>query len=112
MAALPSGNLFAAIATGGPDERFDLLAQSPGARIERIISTGQASPPGFWYDQPEDEFVLLLSGAARLRLEMDNRILDLKPGDWIDIPARCRHRVEATQADPPTVWLAVRRKKN
>lgn len=111
MAALPSGNLYAAVATGGPDERFDLLAQSPGVRIERIISTGQASPPGFWYDQPEDEFVLLLSGAALLRLEMDNRILDLKPGDWIDIPAHCRHRVEATQADPPTMWLVVHRKR-
>lgn len=111
MIELPSGNLFASVARGARDERFDLLAQSPGARIERIVSTGQASPPGFWYDQPEDEFVVLLSGGARLRLEPGNRLLDLKPGDWIDIPARCRHRVEGTQADPPTVWLVVHRKR-
>jgi len=110
-AELPSDNLFAGLASGARDERFDLLAQSPGTRIERIVSTGQASPPGFWYDQPEDEFVVLLSGAARLRLEAGNRLLDMKPGDWIDIPARYRHRVEATQADPPTVWLVVHRKR-
>lgn len=112
MAELPSGNLFAAITRGARDERFDLLAQSAETRVERIVSTGQASPPGFWYDQPEDEFVVLLSGAARLRLEPGDRLLDMKPGDWIDIPARCRHRVEATQADPPTVWLVVHRKRS
>ena len=111
MAELPSGNLFTAVAGEARDERVDLLAQSSGTRIERIVSTGQASPPGFWYDQPEDEFVVLLSGAARLRLEAGNRLLDLKPGDWIDIPARCRHRVDATQADPPTVWLVVHRRR-
>ena len=71
VAELPGDNLFAGLASGARDERFDLLAQSPGTRIERIVSTGQASPPGFWYDQPEDEFVVLLSGAARLRLEAE-----------------------------------------
>jgi cupin 2 domain-containing protein len=111
VADLPSGNLFASIAGRGREEQFDLLARSPGTRIERIVSIGQASPPGFWYDQPEDEFVVLLSGAAQLRLELGDRLLDLKPGDWIDIPARCRHRVEATQAEPPTVWLVVHRKR-
>ena len=78
-------------------------------RIERIVSTGQASPPGFWYDQPDDEFVVLLAGAASLRFEAGDVTLDLKPGDWVEIPAHVRHRVEATQADPPTVWLAVHR---
>ena len=75
-------------------------------RIERIVSTGQASPAGFWYDQPDDEFVVLLSGAAALRFEGGD-VVDLKPGDWIEIAAHVRHRVESTQADPPTVWLAV-----
>lgn len=76
-------------------------------RIERIVSTGQASPPGFWYDQADDEFVVLLSGAARLQFEEGDVTLDMKPGDWVEIPAHVRHRVETTQAEPPTVWLAV-----
>jgi len=79
-------------------------------RIERIVSTGQASPPGFWYDQPDDEFVVLLTGAACLRFENGDVTLDMKPGDWVEIPAHVRHRVESTQADPPTVWLAVHRR--
>jgi cupin 2 domain-containing protein len=78
-------------------------------RIERIVSTGQESPPGFWYDQPDDEFVVLLAGAARLRFEDGDVTLDMKAGDWVEIPAHVRHRVESTQADPPTVWLAVHR---
>ena len=78
-------------------------------RIERIVSTGQASPPGFWYDQPDDEFVVLLTGAASLCFEEGGVTLDMKPGDWVEIPAHVRHRVESTQADPPTVWLAVHR---
>jgi cupin 2 domain-containing protein len=76
-------------------------------RIERIVSTGQASPPGFWFDQPDDEFVVLLAGAARLRFEADGLEFDLRPGDWVEIPPDARHRVEWTQADPPTVWLAI-----
>ena len=111
MPDLPRGNLFAGLASGATDEKFDLLAQSPGVRIERIVSTGQASPPGFWYDQAEDEFVVLLSGSARLRLEQAPQAIDLKPGDWIVIPAHCRHRVEFTQADPPTVWLVCHRRQ-
>jgi len=83
------------------------LVEKSGVRIERIISTGQASPPGFWYDQPDDEFVVLLTGAARLRFEAGDFNLDLAPGDWVEIPAHARHRVEWTQADPPTVWLAI-----
>lgn len=88
-------------------ERFEPLVTRPGLRIERILSTGQASPEGFWYDQAEDEFVLLLAGAARLRLEASAGPLHLAPGDWVHLPAGCRHRVEWTSTDPPTVWLAV-----
>jgi cupin 2 domain-containing protein len=102
------GNLFANLPTA-PEaaERLDLLVKRSGCRIERIVSTGQASPPGFWYDQPNDEFVVLLAGAAILRLENGSQTVALEPGDWIELPAHCRHRVEATQIDPPTVWLAV-----
>jgi cupin 2 domain-containing protein len=101
------GNLLAAVAPRGAAEIIDTLAQGRGVRVERIVSTGQASPSGFWYDQDDDEFVVLLAGAAVLRFMEGDRCIDLAPGDWVEIPAHARHRVESTQADPPTVWLAV-----
>ena len=88
-------------------ERFETLLTRPGIRVERIISTGQASPPGFWYDQAEDEYVLLLSGTAALRFETESTPRDLRPGDWLSIPAHTSHRVEATSPTEPTVWLAI-----
>jgi cupin 2 domain-containing protein len=106
---LVQGNLLAGLSARRAGEQVERLVGGRDFRIERIVSTGQASPPGFWYDQPDDEFVVLLAGAARLRFEGDDCSLDLEPGDWIEIPAHVRHRVEWTQADPPTVWLAVHR---
>jgi cupin 2 domain-containing protein len=76
-------------------------------RIERIVSTGQASPPGFWYDQPWTEWVLLLAGAAGLLFEGAPAPGQLKAGDYLLIPAGQRHWVEWTDATQPTVWLAV-----
>ena len=103
-----NGNLFAGIDEEKRDEELlTTLAERPGGRIERIVSTGQASPPGFWYDQDWGEWVVLLSGAARLRLAEEAEARRLAPGDWVDIPAHCRHRVEWTDPDQPTVWLAV-----
>ena len=87
-------------------ETVDVLLDRPGARIERIVSTGQTTPPGQWYDQPGDEWVALLAGRATLRFK-DGALVQLSPGDWLLIPARVRHRVEETSADPPCVWLAV-----
>lgn len=89
-----------------PEELFEVLASSEHARIERIVSLGHASPEGFWYDQPQDEFVLLLSGAARLRCEGEDAV-DLRPGDYLTIPAHRRHRVDWTTPEGSTVWLAV-----
>jgi len=103
------GNLLASLPARQAEEQIEQLAGGRDFRVERIVSTGQASPAGFWYDQPDDEFVVLLAGAARLRFEEASPVLDLKPGDWVEIPAHVRHRVEWTQADPPTVWLAVHR---
>jgi cupin 2 domain-containing protein len=103
------GNLLSGLPPSRDQEEIERLIDDPNMRIERIVSTGQASPPGFWYDQPDDEFVVLLAGAARLRFEADDLAFDLKPGDWVEIPAHARHRVERTQVDPPTVWLAVHR---
>ena len=103
-----NGNLFAGIDEEKRDEELlTTLAERPGGRIERIVSTGQASPPGFWYDQDWGEWVVLLSGAARLRVADEDEPRHLGPGDWVDIPAHCRHRVEWTDPDQPTVWLAV-----
>ena len=89
------------------DEIFEVLVERPGIRIERIVSTGQTTPEGEWYDQDGDEFVLLVAGGARLRIESEAEDRTLGEGDWVFIPAHCRHRVTWTREDPPTVWLAV-----
>ncbi|AWN49292.1 cupin [Methylobacterium terrae] len=103
-----TANLLAGLpASPQADERVDILARTPQARIERIVSTGQASPPGFWYDQTWDEWVVLLTGAALLRLIDEPEPRRLAPGDHLMIPAHRRHRVEWTSPDEPTVWLAV-----
>jgi cupin 2 domain-containing protein len=105
---MKEGNLFADLpAVPQAEERFDVLLRRPGLRIERIVSTGQASPPGFWYEQPEAEWVVLLAGAAALRFEDESEVRKLVPGDWVFIAAGRRHRVEWTQDGAPTVWLAV-----
>jgi cupin 2 domain-containing protein len=101
-------NIFARIepASSGQEQSFEILAR-PGLRIERIISAGQASPPGFWYDQPWDEWVIVLKGAARLKFEGEGAAMALGEGDYIFIPAHARHRVEWTAQGRPTIWLAV-----
>ena len=76
-------------------------------RIERIVSRGHASPPDFWYDQDWHEFVLLMSGRARLELADGAPVVELEPGDWLDIKAHVRHRVDWTDPEQDTVWLAV-----
>lgn len=98
-------NLFADLPARLPDELVTTLLEAADVRIERIVSHGHASPDGFWYDQPQGEWVLVLTGAARLRFE--DETLDMKPGDFVNIPARKKHRVEWTTPDEPTVWLAV-----
>ena len=100
-------NLFTPLASPPPGEVVEELLRGGGFRLERIVSTGQATPPGQWYDQPGAEFVTLLSGSAVLRFESPDEMVNLRPGDWLLIPARRRHRVEATVADGETVWLAL-----
>ncbi|CAG4885775.1 cupin domain-containing protein [Paraburkholderia gardini] len=106
-----TGNLFDVAGPTGPDERFDTLIDRTGLRIERIISTGQASPEGFWYDSPHEEWVLLIAGAAALEFETPSEDIVrphmMQPGDYVRIPAHCRHRVAWTDAGEPTFWLAV-----
>lgn len=88
-------------------ETFETLLSAANVRIERIVSTGQASPPDFWYCQPQGEWVVVLQGSAGVRLEQEPAARILHAGDVLTIPARCRHRVEWTKAGETTIWLAV-----
>jgi cupin 2 domain-containing protein len=101
------GNFFAPIPVKVPEEVIEVMLRTGSFRLERIISTGQATPEGEWYDQDTHEWVLLLAGGARLRLENDPQMIIMKPGDYIHIPAHRRHRVEWTDPDQLTIWLAL-----
>ncbi len=87
-------------------EESELLIPDCGIAIERIVSSGQASPEGFWYNKERDEWVALLQGKARLAWK-NGRTLDMEAGDWVLIPAGEEHRVEKTSQTPPCIWLAV-----
>lgn len=102
-----SGNIFANLPTRLPREEATVLAEWPGAVVEQIVSTGQASPPGFWYDQDWTEWVIVLEGGAGLSIEGEEAPRILRPGDYLELPPHVRHRVEWTDPDRPTVWLAV-----
>ncbi|UCC13722.1 MAG: cupin domain-containing protein [Gammaproteobacteria bacterium] len=88
------------------EESVEVLLDRDTLRVERIVSLDYSSPDGFWYDQPDDEWVTVLRGRGVLEFEDGNRV-ELGPGDWLDIPAHVRHRVAATHATEATVWLAV-----
>jgi cupin 2 domain-containing protein len=100
-------NVFEALPPASAEEQFTGLLTAPGLRIERIVSTGQASPPGFWYDQDIAEWVLLLQGEAGLQIAGEPTARRLRAGSYLHLPAHCRHRVEWTSTDPPAIWLAV-----
>jgi len=103
-----SGNLFAAAdLPAGATEHVDELLVRSGFRVERIVSTGQASPPGFWYDQDVAEWVVLLSGGAEIQFEDEPAPRRMAPGDWLDIAAHRRHRVSWTDPAQASVWLAI-----
>ena len=105
--AADGGNLFTGIAPRLTTEEITTLQASPGLRIERIVSHGQASPAGFWYDQPQAEWVVVLAGRAELRFEDGDTTTRMGPGDWLHIPAHRRHRVAWTDPTQATIWLAV-----
>jgi cupin 2 domain-containing protein len=102
-----SGNIFADIPASGPEEEIAILADRPGAVVERIVSNGHASPAGFWCDQDWTEWVILLQGAAELLIEGEAAPRSLRPGDYVELPPHVRHRVERTPVDRATVWLAI-----
>ena len=88
------------------EEYFETLLQQNNLRIERIISTGQVTPLEQWYDQPQDEWVILLQGKAILRYEQGEEFT-LQTGDYLLLKAHQKHRVEFTSVNPPCVWLAI-----
>ena len=104
MTTIKKSNIYANIPASAKDEITEILAQSKSVRIERIISTGQASAQGFFYDQEENEFVIVLKGKAVIGYE-DGTTTELSEGDFLNIPAHLKHRVDFTSN--PTVWLAV-----
>ncbi|CAN5155233.1 hypothetical protein BH11PLA2_BH11PLA2_43830 [soil metagenome] len=90
-----------------PEELITMLLDAATVRIERIVSHGHTTPGSVWYDQNQHEWVVVLEGAARLLFEGDDQPHEMKRGDFINIPAHRKHRVEWTSPDEPTVWLAV-----
>ena len=104
-------NLFTGFSVNLPSELVTILLDAANVRIERIISHGHTTPEAFWYDQDQHEWVVVLKGAARLRFEDEEKPVEMKAGDFINIPAQKKHRVEWTAPDEPTIWLAVHYKE-
>ena len=103
-----AGNLFEDVsAASAGEEAFREIFSRPGLKIERIVSRGQASPPEFWYDQAWNEWVIVLKGSATLQFDDEPFTRAQGEGDYVFIPARKQHRVEWTDPQQPTVWLAV-----
>lgn len=97
--------MFDRIPENASQEIFTELLTAENVRVERIVSFGHVSPEGFWYEQPENEWILLIEGSARIRLE--EVLVELAPGDYLDIPSGTKHRVEKTAENGRTVWLVV-----
>src|SRR4051794_18292566 len=98
-------NLFENLPDLLPQELIEVVLDARNIRIERIVTRGHASPEGFWYDQPSNEWVVLLSGAARLRVDGEDELVEMRPGSFINLPAHTRHRVDWTDPQQPTIWL-------
>ena len=94
-----------------PEELFTTILQADGLRVERIVSQGHASPPGFWYDQEENELVMVLEGNAAVQFEGDAEPVELRRGSYLNIPAHAKHRVVWTDPNEKTVWLAIHYKE-
>ena len=106
-----TNNLFSKLPKDLSSEVFETLAQGNNVRIERIVSEGQCTTENQWYDQDDHEWVILLQGSAVIRFaetpSSNATLTHLSPGDYINIPAHTRHRVESTDSDNITVWLAI-----
>jgi cupin 2 domain-containing protein len=97
-------NLYANLPTGVGGESFTTLFENSGGKIERIVSHSHSSPAGFWYDQADDEWVIVLKGSATLEFA-EGECVQMKEGDYVTIPRHLKHRVARTSEE--TIWLAV-----
>ena len=100
-------NLFTDIPAKLSEELFTTLHRAEGLRIERIVSEGHRSPDGFWYDQDEDEWVVVLKGKTAIQFEGESKPIELVPGSYLNIPAHRKHRVAWTSPTEKTIWLAI-----
>jgi len=98
-------NLLTNVPTAIPDEIFETIISNPNIKIERIISKGHKSEADFWYDQDKSEWILILKGEAKLQFE--DKTVHLKPGDYLNIAADQKHRIDWTTPEAETIWLAV-----
>jgi cupin 2 domain-containing protein len=104
---MKAANLFDNIPKDIPQEIFQDLLKTENLRIERVISKGQSSPESGWYDQTENEWVVVLQGHAKLRFEKDDQLIELTSGMYVDIKAGTKHKVQWTTPDQETIWLAI-----
>jgi cupin 2 domain-containing protein len=107
MTEIQIKNIFEDILDSFSEEVFETLLDNDNLKIERIISAGQSTPAGEWYDQEKDEWVIILTGSAGLSFKGDREIRVMKPGDHLFIPAHTIHRVEWTASHEKTIWLAI-----
>ncbi|WP_114418911.1 cupin domain-containing protein [Marinospirillum perlucidum] len=103
---MSKANIFSRVPAASEQEIFEELLTSEGVRIERILSYGQSSPEEGWYDQEENEWVLVLQGEGCIAYE-DGREVILKAGNYLELPRHTRHRVAWTAAGETTIWLAI-----
>ena len=100
-------NLLDALPTDLHDELFTAILQGGSFRVERIVSHGHASPPGFWFDQDDNEWVLVIDGSATIEFEGQPEPVELRRGSYLNIPAHAKHRVVSTDPNQKTIWLAI-----
>ena len=100
------GNIFKLPYKLPSEELFEILLNNDRVLIEQVVSTGQITPEGEWYDQERDEWLIVLQGEGELGYEDGSRI-KLSKGDYLLIPAHQKHRVEYTSSEPPCIWLTI-----
>jgi cupin 2 domain-containing protein len=100
-------NIFSGVPRQITQEITDVIVSSPTARIERIVSKGHSSSRDYWYDQEQNEWVIVIKGKARLEFYGEIQLLELNEGDYINIPSHNKHRVDWTDPESETIWLAV-----
>ena len=100
-------NIFSDIPQHLPNEIFQTIINTSSCKIERIISKSHSSPKDFWYNQDQNEWVIILKGQAQIEFEKDKKVVKMKTGDYINLPAHCKHRVKWTHPEKETIWLAV-----